>query len=410
MKLLILCLFVYLTPAPPTRMVGTGCSKAFNVGATMMGAKAVMQPTADYFKVVEKTAGSCGTASTTEFKLGSSYCVVLASVPGKYLMSVSTGATFASGDSACANRQAVQDSKNNQEFTVPSGFTGASLKVLAGTSTGYGVAVKIAEVMMTKSGGGTVTPVNCAGTWGTCTNDFTYSKCEQTYKITQEKAGIGTDCPATDGEKKACTDGGCSIDCKTTYSACSLTGDKCEKTVSTVTAAIGKGKACASNLSGSKVTCPAGSCGAAVAVTYSGYVVDQLCWDRCNAFGKPYGDKCAPDKARLLTNPEEHTVHCMIDMPPCKDSGFVMLEAGSNGMYTAKYTFDAATNAKFIAWMSTFAEGPDRLRKKVFMKATGTVKGMVLTATTLEAVAAPTKTSGVTAFSLMAFLLLALFN
>lgn len=408
-------MFTCLLNAHPVRLT---CNRNAAVGGMIMGATAIKG--GEVFKIVEKTGAACGTASVTEFSVGSTYCVTLDPLPAKYTIQAPEGVTFASGASGCTNKQFVPPTAagiaadlgaagNNQEFTVGSGYATNGLKVVVGyrNPNGFGE-VSVSEVQMTVSGGGTVTPENCVGSWGTCTNSRDYSECKQTYKVKKAKVGTGTDCEAADGVKKDCTDGDCSIDCKPTFSACSKTGDKCEKTVSSVIAKMGKGTCAAANAQGEKVTCAAGSCGAAVDVTASGYVVDNLCWDRCTASGKPYGNTCAPDKARLLTNPEEHTIHCMIDLPECKNSGFIMLEKGADGVYTKKYEFDAATNTKMITWMETFAKGDERLQKKVFMKATGTVKGMVLTAT-LELSAAP-KTSGVTAFSLMAFMLLALFH
>jgi len=69
---------------------------------------------------------------------------------------------------------------------------------------------------------------------------------------------------------------------------------------------------------------------------YTGYVVDNYCWDQPNHQGI--------DNTPLGSNPENHILHCMV-VSFCKQSGFVMLErlgspASDGSLYGPKYQLD----------------------------------------------------------------------
>lgn len=53
--------------------------------------------------------------------------------------------------------------------------------------------------------------------------------------------------------------------------------------------------------------------------TFRGYLTDMLCWQQPN--------HRAFDGALLNSNPEAHTIHCMLDLPKCLASGFGLLLA-----------------------------------------------------------------------------------
>jgi len=74
-------------------------------------------------------------------------------------------------------------------------------------------------------------------------------------------------------------------------------------------------------------------------VTHTGFLTDILCWELVDAV----------DGARMPTNPEAHTVHCMRDLQECVDSGFGVLdrEEGAEEYYL-KYIFDKAGNAQVM--------------------------------------------------------------
>ena len=52
-------------------------------------------------------------------------------------------------------------------------------------------------------------------------------------------------------------------------------------------------------------------------VTVSGYIMDNFCIDRGTLLDKP--------SIKTLENPAEHTIHCLIDVPQCIDSGYAIL-------------------------------------------------------------------------------------
>jgi len=70
--------------------------------------------------------------------------------------------------------------------------------------------------------------------------------------------------------------------------------------------------------------------------TYTGYIVDNFCWDQPN--------NIAVDGADLKNDPSAHTVDCMTKLANCRNSGFGLLQKTSGGTYTLQYKFNDAGN------------------------------------------------------------------
>lgn len=91
-------------------------------------------------------------------------------------------------------------------------------------------------------------------------------------------------------------------------------------------------------------------CTEAVQVTYSGFVVDNLCFDKCQV-SFPGCENCALDGTNVITQPEEHTVHCIRDVQACVDSGYALMQnAGDplNPNYKIRYSFDGISNQRVV--------------------------------------------------------------
>eukprot|EP00633_Aureoumbra_lagunensis_P010439 CAMPEP_0197340220 /NCGR_PEP_ID=MMETSP0892-20130614/45519_1 /TAXON_ID=44058 ORGANISM="Aureoumbra lagunensis, Strain CCMP1510" /NCGR_SAMPLE_ID=MMETSP0892 /ASSEMBLY_ACC=CAM_ASM_000538 /LENGTH=854 /DNA_ID=CAMNT_0042844893 /DNA_START=154 /DNA_END=2714 /DNA_ORIENTATION=- len=58
-------------------------------------------------------------------------------------------------------------------------------------------------------------------------------------------------------------------------------------------------------------------------ITHTGFLIDILCWER--------DDHVAIDGAILDTNPEEHSIKCMRDVPECRENGHGILKPVSDG-------------------------------------------------------------------------------
>lgn len=102
-------------------------------------------------------------------------------------------------------------------------------------------------------------------------------------------------------------------------------------------------------------------------VRMQGYVTDILCWNQ--------PEHKAFDGAMLTTEPSKHTIHCMLDMPTCLQSGFGLLAASSTtGEYKLAYTFDAAGNEKAVELMKGMREGATPQKDSVFVDVEGTVQ------------------------------------
>ena len=76
-------------------------------------------------------------------------------------------------------------------------------------------------------------------------------------------------------------------------------------------------------------------------VTYSGYLIDRECIRLCE--GKT--GACALDNTNVLTEPEKHSIHCLL-LPVCIQSGYAVMEKDEQTeLYSAKYILDSEGNA-----------------------------------------------------------------
>lgn len=87
---------------------------------------------------------------------------------------------------------------------------------------------------------------------------------------------------------------------------------------------------------------------ALVAEEFTGYVVDNYCWDKPNHQGI--------DGALLGTAPETHVLHCLT-WTPCIPGGYTMLEALSEpaddgSTYMSKYQFDDNGDKLVVMWVN----------------------------------------------------------
>ncbi|KAG8463035.1 hypothetical protein KFE25_001808 [Diacronema lutheri] len=99
-------------------------------------------------------------------------------------------------------------------------------------------------------------------------------------------------------------------------------------------------------------------------VTHTGFLTDLLCWDMVNAI----------DGANMLTAPEEHTVHCMVDIQECVDSGFGVLELPPGETeYTLKYKLDQTGNRGALTLLRATSK-----RSNVIVTVAGRADGDVL--------------------------------
>mmetsp|Transcript_13917 Transcript_13917/g.25659 ORF Transcript_13917/g.25659 Transcript_13917/m.25659 type:complete len:276 (+) Transcript_13917:92-919(+) len=71
-----------------------------------------------------------------------------------------------------------------------------------------------------------------------------------------------------------------------------------------------------------------------LAVTYSGYVIDNLCYDRV-IDGIP-----ALDLSDILFRPQDHKVYCMRDVARCINSGFYLAYRCPDGSYRPRFQLD----------------------------------------------------------------------
>ena len=77
-------------------------------------------------------------------------------------------------------------------------------------------------------------------------------------------------------------------------------------------------------------------------ICVEGYIMDLLCVRRGTLLDKP--------RYRTLTHPEQHSVHCLVDVRSCIDSGFVVLtdptEEGAD--YTVGFKLNAAGTQELV--------------------------------------------------------------
>lgn len=78
----------------------------------------------------------------------------------------------------------------------------------------------------------------------------------------------------------------------------------------------------------------------AEAVTVTGILVDKWCWNTLNGVALDTG-------ANLVEDPTDHTVHCLVEVPRCRDSGFVIVyQKDGTGDYEIQYELDEPGNER----------------------------------------------------------------
>jgi hypothetical protein len=70
-------------------------------------------------------------------------------------------------------------------------------------------------------------------------------------------------------------------------------------------------------------------------VCSEGYIMDNFCIDMGTLFDNPGVD--------TLRNPEKHSVHCLVDVDPCYQSGYAVLGDPASGqeLYTVTFALDS---------------------------------------------------------------------
>eukprot|EP00927_Polykrikos_kofoidii_P051740 TRINITY_DN45531_c0_g1_i1.p1 TRINITY_DN45531_c0_g1~~TRINITY_DN45531_c0_g1_i1.p1 ORF type:complete len:371 (+),score=25.15 TRINITY_DN45531_c0_g1_i1:76-1188(+) len=118
-------------------------------------------------------------------------------------------------------------------------------------------------------------------------------------------------------------------------------------------------------------------------VSYAGFVSDFLCFDKCASCGCDC-ESCALDKTNVITNPEDHTVHCIRDVQVCIDSGFYLMEnigTAKTPNYQPRFKLDAVGSNNAFAVISATKQ-----RKGLMVNATGVDdgRGTLVGATVVE--------------------------
>lgn len=82
---------------------------------------------------------------------------------------------------------------------------------------------------------------------------------------------------------------------------------------------------------------------ASVRACYTGYVMDKFCINRGTLLDNP--------RIVTLEEPDKHSVHCLVDVSACFNSGYEILAPVSNGgtPYTRAFELDSPGNMKVIA-------------------------------------------------------------
>mmetsp|Transcript_55492 Transcript_55492/g.132287 ORF Transcript_55492/g.132287 Transcript_55492/m.132287 type:complete len:368 (-) Transcript_55492:253-1356(-) len=108
-------------------------------------------------------------------------------------------------------------------------------------------------------------------------------------------------------------------------------------------------------------------------VTYSGYIIDYLCYDKCVTASSSC-DKCALDRTDVIRSPQDHLVHCIRDVSVCIDSTYYLAEnvgTADAPDYRPRYELDSLGNANALDVIK--ASGRNR---GLFVTATGVDDGL----------------------------------
>ena len=137
---------------------------------------------------------------------------------------------------------------------------------------------------------------------------------------------------------------------------------------------------------------------AALAEEFTGYLIDNLCWNRPG--------HVAIDGAQLETRPQDHYLHCLL-LSICKSDGYALLEeyddAGTQ-KFRIKYQLDAPGNAMAIQlFEAEIQKGDRRFGDQVTVVGELGMDGMTISTTALSVTGA---SSSISTCSLMAVCLL----
>lgn len=98
--------------------------------------------------------------------------------------------------------------------------------------------------------------------------------------------------------------------------------------------------------------------------SYSGYLVDLYCYSLSNIGG------AALDGSNVITGPEEHTLHCLRDVPQCRD-GYYLAELTTDGEYRIKFTLDEHSQEAALGLVDSFPKGSTQDREPLTVTAQG---------------------------------------
>merc|ERR1719442_296102 len=95
---------------------------------------------------------------------------------------------------------------------------------------------------------------------------------------------------------------------------------------------------------------PSLASGSGTPTNYSGYPVDFYCYSLCNIGG------VAVDGSNVITGPEEHTLHCLRDVPQCRKY-FLAEKTGDE--YRIKFTLDETSQEAALRLVDSVPVGSD---------------------------------------------------
>ena len=78
-------------------------------------------------------------------------------------------------------------------------------------------------------------------------------------------------------------------------------------------------------------------------VTVSGPLVDRFCWETREG-------RALDTNADLAANPLNHTLHCLVEVDVCRESGYVLLTQDS-GSWETLYILDDVLNQQAVQMM-----------------------------------------------------------
>jgi len=79
-------------------------------------------------------------------------------------------------------------------------------------------------------------------------------------------------------------------------------------------------------------------------VTVSGPLVDRFCWEDRNGI-------TLDTNVDLTVDPLDHTIHCLVEVDVCRESGYVIVQEGDDGIWETAYILDESLNEDVIALM-----------------------------------------------------------